>query len=404
MAVPGETAPVTRETVDVLIAGGAVMGSSVAYHLAADRSLRGRVLVVEPDPTYARAATALSAGSIRQQFSTAINVAVSLHGIAFLRRAGALLAVDGEAPPALGLHEGGYLFLATARGVDVLDENHRQQVALGADIVRLDADGLRAQFGWLATDGIAAGCWGRTGEGWFDGSGLMAAFRAKARSLGVAYRPARVVRLVRVGDRVVGAALDDGTEVTAGTVVVAAGAGSRALAASAGVALPIHVGRRQVFLFSCASALEGFPLLVDPTGVWCRPEGPRFIAGLSPDDHEDPDAPDDFTVDRAFFDDRIWPVLAQRVPAFDALRVERAWAGHYDMNDFDHNAFVGPVPGVEGLLLASGFSGHGLQQAPAVGRGLAELITHGRYTSLDLSPLAYARYPDGRPLLERNVV
>ncbi len=393
-----------RETVDVLIAGGAVTGSSVAYHLAVAPGFDGLVVVAEPDPTYARAASTLSAGSIRQQFSSAVNVAVSLHGIEFLRRVGDVLRVDGEAPPDIGLHEGGYLFLATVDGVGVLDDNHALQTAMGADVERLDPSGLAARFPWLSTDDVAAGCWGRTGEGWFDGYGLMMAFRAKARSLGVAYRRARVASLRRVGARVVGAVLDDGTEVDAGTVVVAAGAGARSLAATAGIELPVHMGKRQVFAWTCGRTLPGFPLLIDPSGVWCRPEGPGFIGGLSPGDDEDPDAPDDFTVDRSFFTERMWPVLAERVPAFDELRVEHSWAGHYDMNDFDHNAFVGPVPGVDGLLLASGFSGHGLQQSPAVGRGLAELVTHGRYTTLDLSPLGYARYLEGRPLVERNVV
>lgn len=399
-----DCAAVARETVDVLIAGGAVTGSSVAYHLAASPGFDGRVLVVEPDPSYARAATSLSAGSIRQQFSSAVNVAVSLHGIAFLRRIGEVLAVEGEPPPDIGLHEGGYLFLATPDGVEVLDQNHTLQTAMGADIERLDANGLARRFPWLATDGVAAGCWGRAGEGWFDGHGLMAAFKAKARSLGAGYRRARVVALRAAGGRVVGATLDDGAEVDAGTVVLAAGAGNRALAATAGIELPIHMGRRQVFAWTCARELPGFPLLIDPSGVWCRPEGPGFIGGLSPGADEDPDAPDDFSVERSFFTERMWPVLAERVPAFDELRLTHSWAGHYDMNDFDHNAFVGPVPGVDGVLLACGFSGHGLQQSPAVGRGLAELITQGRYTTLDLSPLGYARYLEDRPLIERNVV
>lgn len=391
-------------TVDVLIAGGAVTGSSVAWHLAADPAFAGRVLVVEPDPTYERAATALSAGSIRQQFSSAVNVEVSLHGIAFLRSIGERLAVDGDRPD-IGLHEGGYLFLATDAGREVLAGNHALQTALGADIAWFDAAELPARFPWLAVHDLAAGCWGRTGEGWFDGYGLMMAFKRAAQARGVQYRTARVTRLLRGPDgAVIGGVLDDGTEVHAGTTVVAAGAGARPLAATAGVELPIRVGRRQVFAFTCPTPLEAFPLLIDPSGVWCRPEGPGFICGLSPDDADDPDAPDDFTVERAFFDDRIWPVLAARVPAFDRVRVTRSWAGHYDMNTFDHNVLLGAVPGVTGVLVASGFSGHGLQQSPAVGRGLAELIVHGRYTTLDLSPLDYERYVRGERLVERNVV
>ncbi len=379
-------------------------GSSVAYHLTAHPGFDGDVLVVEADPTYAKAATTLSAGSIRQQFSTAVNVAVSLHGIAFLRAIGDHLAVDGERPD-IGLHEGGYLFLATPPGRAVLAANHALQTSLGADIVWLVGDALRARFPWLTVDDVAAGCWGRTGEGWFDGYGLMTAFKRAATALGATYRTGRVAHLTRTADgAVTGAVLDDGTEIAAGTVVIAAGAGARDLAASAGVVLPVHMGRRQVFAFTCPTPLAGFPLLVDPSGVWCRPEGPGFICGLSPAAREDPDAPDDFTVERAFFDEQIWPALAARVPAFDQVRVTHSWAGHYDMNHFDHNVLLGSVPAVPGLLVASGFSGHGLQQSPAVGRGLAELIVDGRYTTLDLSPLAYERFLRDEPLVERNVV
>ena len=169
---------------DVLIIGGAATGSSVAFHLAADPAFRGRVLVLEKDPSYRFCASALSAASIRQQFSTAVNIRISLHGIAFLREIGRHLAVDGEAPE-IGLREGGYLFLASPQGAGVLAQNHALQSSLGADILMLDPAALQTRFPWLGTEGIAAGCWGRSGEGWFDGYALMQAFRRKAVSLGV---------------------------------------------------------------------------------------------------------------------------------------------------------------------------------------------------------------------------
>ena len=154
--------------------------------------------------------------------------------------------------------------------------------------------------------------------------------------------------------------------------------------------------------------LAGFPLLIDTTGVWCRPEGEGFIGGVSPAADEDPDWDDDDPatqeVDWSLFEERVWPALAHRVPAFEAIRPGRAWAGPYDMNLLDHNAIVGPAAEVSNLYLCNGFSGHGLQQSPAVGRGIAELIVHGRYTSLDLSDLGYERIRANRPLLERNVI
>ncbi|MEJ0011940.1 MAG: FAD-binding oxidoreductase [Bauldia sp.] len=386
---------------DVIIVGGAAHGASLAYHLAAANS-GARVLLIEKDPTFQRAATALSASSIRQQFSTAANIAISLFGIEFLRNVGDLLEVDGDRP-AISLREGGYLFLATPEGAGVLAENHALQVSMGADIVHLDPAGLTAKFPWLSTDGLAAGCWGRTGEGWFDGYGLMQALRRKAVSLGVETMVGEVAEVIIDGQRATGVRLADGTVIAAGTVAIAAGTGTPKLAAQLGVRLPVEARKRFVFTFECRDALPAFPLLIDPTGVYARPEGDRYICGASPPEENDPEA-QDFDVDHAFFEEAIWPVLANRVPAFERIRVGRAWAGHYDLNTFDANAIVGRLPPYDNVVIASGFSGHGLQQSPAVGRGLAELILHGRWLTLDLSPLGYERVAAGRPIVERNVV
>lgn len=388
-------------TYDVVIIGGAAHGASLAYHLAAAK-FDGSVLVIEKDATFQKAATALSASSIRQQFSTATNIEISLYGIDFLRHVGNLLEVNGD-KPAISLTEGGYLFLATPEGAPVLAENHALQVSLGADIEHLSAIGLAQKFPWLATADLAAGCWGRTGEGWFDGYGLMQALRRKAATLGVGFRTAEVVAIVTEGRRATGVKLADGSIVNAATVVLTAGTGTPALLRDVGVSIPVEAKKRFVFTFSCREALPDFPLLVDPTGVYARPEGELYICGASPLADNDPEATD-FEVDHAFFEEHIWPVLAARVPAFERIKPGRAWAGHYDLNTFDANAIVGRLPQFDDLLVATGFSGHGLQQAPGVGRGLAELIMHGRYRTLDLSPLGYERVAANRPIVEKNVV
>lgn len=392
----------TEAHYDVVIVGGAAVGSSVAYHLAADPGFGGKVLVLEKDPTYQRCASALSAASIRQQYSTAINVEISLYGISFLREIGSHLAVDGERPD-IGLHEGGYLFLATDGGRPALEAGHAVQARLGANIALLTPTQLQGTFPWLATADLAAGCYGRSGEGWFDGYGLMQAFRRKARSLGVTYQAAQAVDVVRDGGRVTGVVLADGTRISCGAVVNAAGAGGPALAKAVGIEIPVHNKKRMIFTFRCPDPVERCPLVIDPTGVYWRPEGEGFLCGLAPPDEEDPDSTD-FDVDVGFFEERIWPVLAGRVPAFERIRPGRAWAGHYDMNAFDHNAIVGPAPDLPNFHFANGFSGHGLQQSPAVGRGIAELIVHGRFTTLDLAPLRFSRMAENDPVLELKVV
>jgi glycine/D-amino acid oxidase-like deaminating enzyme len=393
---------------DVVIAGGAAMGSSIAYHLVADPAFSGRVLVIEKDPSYRRSASALSAASIRQQFSTAVNIRISLQGIAFLRQVGERLAVDGERPD-IGLRERGYLYCATHAGAAALAANHALQTSEGADVVLLSRGELAARFPWLRTDDLACGTWGRSGEGWFDGWAVLQAFRAKARSLGAQYRTAEVSGVEREGARVVAARLRDGTRVACGALVNCAGSGGPALARAAGVEIPVRAKRRYVFSFSCRETIADAPLVIDTTGAWFRPEGEGFIGSVSPAPGEpDPDWDDDDPVtqevDWSVFEERVWPALAHRVPAFEAIRPGRAWAGPYDMCLFDHNAIVGPAPGLANFYLCNGFSGHGLQQSPAVGRGLAELIAHGRYTTLDLAELGYERIVANGPLLERNII
>lgn len=390
--------------IHVVIVGGGVIGSAVACFTLQDASFRGRVTVIERDPSYASASSALSASSIRQQFGSAVNVAISRYGIAFLREAAERLAVDDDRP-LLQLVEPGYLYLAaTDDGAATLRRNHRMQLAQGADIALLEPAALRARFPWLAVDDVKLGALGTSGEGWFDGYSLLQAFRRKARSLGATYVAAAACDFDGATEQIDAVVLTDGSRLAGDVFVNAAGPWAAAVARWAGVDLPVRARRRSVFAFTCPSSLPGCPLVVDPSGLWFRPEGrTQFICGISPDASNDPDdAP--LTVEHALFDDVLWPLLAARVPAFEAVRVTGSWAGYYEINTFDHNGIVGFHPVIRNLVFANGFSGHGMQQSPAVGRGVAELIVHGRYRTLDLSPLAYERIPGGRPLVESNVI
>ncbi len=395
------------ETADVVVIGGAAMGSSVAWHLAGLMDAGARIVVIERDPTYALSASALSAASIRQQFSTSVNIRISLHGIRFMREIGDRLAVGGERPQ-IDLKEGGYLYLASPAGAALLAELNALQRAEGADTVLMDAPALAARFPFLALDGIAAGNWGRSGEGWFDGWALLQAFRKAARAAGVEYRQDEVCAIEREGARVVAVRTASGARIACGSVVNCAGSRGRAIAVMAGVDIPVVPKRRFVFSFSCRQRLENLPLLIDLSGAYVRPEGEGFICGISPPADADPDwddtGADANPVDWTLFEETIWPALAARIPAFEEIRPGRAWAGPYDMNLLDHNAIVGPAGEVENFHLCNGFSGHGLQQCPAIGRGLAELVALGRYDSLDLSDLGFDRIVAGRPLLERNVI
>ena len=378
----------------VLILGGGAIGSAIAAHLAALRPALD-IAVIERDPSYAQASSARSAASIRQQFSTPLNIALSQYGLELLRALG----------PQAGLVEQGYLYLATPAGAAQLASQQALQRSLGADIELLEPGALRRRWPWLATQDLALGAWGRSGEGWFDGWGLLQHFRQRAQALGVRYLAEEAVALERdAAGALAGVRLRSGPLLRADLHVLACGAWSGALAATAGLAVPVSGKRRSVYAFHTPERAAGCPLVIDPSGLWFRPEGEgQFICGGPPLDAADPDGlPLDPEPD--LFEERLWPALAARVPGFETLRQQRAWAGYYEMNGFDHNGLVGPLAACPNLLLACGFSGHGLQHAPGVGRGLAEWIAFGAYRSLDLTPLAPARIAAGRPCLEHNII
>ncbi|MBN9508550.1 MAG: FAD-binding oxidoreductase [Alphaproteobacteria bacterium] len=387
----------------VVIVGGGAIGSSSAYHLATHPRFAGEIVVVERDPSYARASSALSASGIRQQFSTPVSIGMSQHGLAFIRAAGRDLAVDGDAPE-LGFKEHGYLFLASAAGVPALRGNVAVQRAAGAEIALLDAADLQARWPWLATEGLAAGAFGESGEGSFDGPALLQALRRKARALGVRYVAQECTGFVRDGAQVRGVRLGDGTALECDAAVIAAGAWSGRVAAMLDIAMPVVPRKRMVFVVACRSELPRCPLVIDASGIWFRREGALFLTGRSPaEDEPDPDEPP-LTVEEDMFFDRIWPTLAARVPAFESLKLTSSWAGYYELNLFDHNGIVGRHPALENVVFAAGFSGHGMQHSPATGRGVAELIADGRFITLDLSPLGWQRVIENQPLWERNVV
>jgi FAD-dependent oxidoreductase domain-containing protein 1 len=394
----------SSDRADIVIVGGAIVGSAVATFLALRPDWHGRIVVVERDLTYRTSSTTLSAASIRLQFSTPLNIEISRFGIGLIKDLDRWLGVEGAPPPEIDFVEGGYLFLATEAGLPVLRHNHAVQREHNVQVALLDPAELRARFPWMRTDDLAGGSLGLADEGWFDAYALLQAFRRKARSLGVEYVAGEVEAIEREGPRISGVGLADGRTIATELVVNAAGPRAASVAAMVGADLPVRPRKRFVYHFDCRERLGPAPLTIAPSGVYFRPEGESWIAGYSPREGEDDPDTLDLEVDRSRFDDFVWPEVARRVPAFESVRLLDAWAGHYEVNTLDHNAVIGPHPEVAGFLFANGFSGHGLQQAPAVGRGLAEWITSGRYETLDLSPLGFERVIRNEPIRELNVV
>ncbi|MER8697383.1 NAD(P)/FAD-dependent oxidoreductase [Mesorhizobium opportunistum] len=385
---------------DIVIIGGAIVGSSIAYYLR-EEGFSGSIALIERDPQFAHAATTLSMASIRQQFSIPENIRLSQFTLKLFRRLKEEFGTDAD----IGFREGGYLILAGEAGLPILKANHEAQIAEGADIVLEDAEQLTRRFAWLSTEGISAGAYGRTGEGWFDAHAMLTLFRKALRDKKIDFITADVTGIARDGNRVTGVSLDNGQALEAGIVVNAAGPNAGKVAAFARLELPVVPRKRNVFVFEAREKYADMPLLVDPSGIYVRPEGSVYLTGgAEPEEGDGPAAPGDFEVDWPLFEEVIWPVLATRIPAFEAIKSTRAWAGHYDYNTLDQNAVIGPHPEVGNFIFANGFSGHGLQQAPAVGKALAELIVHGDYRTVDCAAFGYGRVAEGRAFRELNVI
>lgn len=385
------------DSADVVIVGGAAVGSAIAYFLGRE-GFKGRIVVIEKDPSYQWCATGRSVASIRQQFSTAENIQLSQFGWQYFSG-----IKDAHGPEAdVGLVRRGYAIMASPASAGVLRANVELQRSLGADVELMAPGALKAQFPWLAVDDLAGAGWGRSGEGWVDPHAHLQLMRKRAIAEGVTYLADEVVGVDVDGGAVAGVRLKSGGRIATRQVVCAAGWHSRKLAAMAGIDLPVRPRKRYVFVVDCPTPLPGAGLMIDPSGVYFRPEGRFYLAGVAPPEDEDPDA-EDFDIEDGFFERLVWPTLAHRVPALETLKVVNAWCCHYDLSTLDHNAILGPHPDVPGFLLACGFSGHGMQHSPGIGRALAELITHGAYRTIDLSRFGWARVAAEAPLAEANV-
>lgn len=387
---------------DVVVIGGAVMGASVAFWLKRMQPMLD-VLVVERDPSFARASTALSAAGIRQQFTTPVNVEISRFGIGFIRNFQESLGLD-VGIPTLGLRENGYLFLARSNtALATLTEVAAMQHAHGAATEIWTPDQTAARLPWLNTADLAGASFGPRDEGFFDNMGLLAGFRSAAKALGARFITDTVTGLTTSAGRVTGVMLGQGGHVACGAAVNAAGPRAAEVMAMAGLPLAVEPRKRTVFVIDAPNArLPGAPLLID-TEYWIRPEHQQWITATVPADDGPCDA-DDFEPDLNLWEEVIWPALWHRAPCFDAVKVIRHWVGHYAYNTLDQNAILGPHPALPNLYLINGFSGHGLQQSPAVGRGVAEHILTGGWQTLDLSDLSVERMIEGRPFAELAVV
>ena len=389
---------------DVVIVGGAIIGSSVAWWLSREPGFDGSVLVVEKDPLYQQCSTAHTNSCMRQQFSERLNIQISRFAADFVRDFRSWMDDDPEVPEIYVNHYG-YMYLAgDEEFAQTLRTNQQVQAEQGAGTKIMSPADIKAAYPFYNVDDIICGSHNLVDEGYFDSGTMFDWWRNKARENGVEYTTGEVVDVDVDGDRVTGVRLASGETVACGTLVNAAGPRAVRVADMAGLHLPVEPRKRYTFIFDCAEDLGmDLPLTIDPSGIHVRQDGDAFMTGCTPDPDPAVDY-DDFAMDPNIFEDRIWPTLVHRVPAFERIKVTAQWAGHYAHNTLDHNVIVGPHHEVSNFIFANGFSGHGLQQSPAIGRGVAEWITHGAFRSLDLAPLGYDRIVRGEPFIETAII
>ena len=396
--------PPERRSYDVVIIGGAIMGSSTAWFLTDNPDFNGSVLVIERDMTYAACSTAHTNSCIRQQFSNALNVRISQFAADFVKNLRDHM--QNERVPELGIQSYGYLYLADSEPfAQVLRENQKVQVSAGAETELLSADEIRTRYPFYNVDDIVLGSINRKDEGYWDGGTVFDWWRRSARERGVEYVENEVTAINRQGNRITGVTLASGETIACGQIVNASGPRAARTAAMAGLDLPVEPRKRFTWIFSAERPLDqDLPLTIDPSGVHMRQDGPKTYLAGCPADPDPAVEFDDFAMDHARWESHVWPIIATRIPQFDALKVVTEWAGHYAFNTLDQNAVLGPHPEVANFHFLNGFSGHGLQQSPAMGRGTAEWLTYGAYRTLDLTPFSYQRILENRPLIEKAVI
>ncbi|MEP3198197.1 MAG: FAD-binding oxidoreductase [Lentilitoribacter sp.] len=396
-----------QSSYDVVIVGGAIFGSSAAWFLSDDKDFDGSVLIIERDPSYEFASTSRTNSCMRQQFSAEINVKCSQFAADFVKNLRQYMGND-ERVPELEIQNFGYMYLAdNEEFADVLIENQAMQVAAGAGTRVLTPEQIKQEYPFYNVDDIILGSINTVDEGYWDGITVFDWWRKSARERGIEYCQNEVVAMTKSanGERVESVTLKSGEIISCGQVVNASGPRAVLTSRMAGIEIPVEPRKRFTWIFQAEQPLDRpLPLTIDPSGVHVRQEGTEYyLAGGHADYDPAPDY-DDFEMDHELWQDHIWPVMASRIPQFEAIKVTNEWAGHYAYNTFDHNAILGPHDEVENFIFLNGFSGHGLQQSPAMGRGIAEIIAHGEYRTLDLSDFGYDRIVKNNEFIEKAVI
>lgn len=394
--------PATGPAYDVVVVGGGVMGSATAWHLLeADAGLS--VAVVESDRSSDGAAFSAASGGVRQLFTRPENVLMSRYTHEVIDgwhdwTPPSATAAPEEAPD-LSWHPNGYLFVTSPELSGQLQADYDRQRSLGVEALWLEPEELAVRYPLIRTDDLGPAILSPR-DGWLAPSAFHGGMMRRARRLGARVVRGRVVGFERHGRRLEGVVLESGEMIRAGHVVNVAGVWGPGLSAGLGLRLPVEPMRRFDHYVESPMDFAAYPFVKDPAGLAVRPEGPGLTAAVV--DFSTPGGWD-LSIDRSWFEEVVWPALVDRIPRADELRPVSTWSGHYDQNRLDGQMILDRWDALDNYLFATGFSGHGLMHAPAVGRALSELILHGEFRTLDLSRMGLARVLAEEPYHELTV-
>ena len=397
----------THDKYDVIIIGGAIMGSSTAWFLSQNPDFNGTILVVEKDQKYEFCSTAHTTSCIRQQFSTELNIEISQFAANFINNFQEYMGNDIRAPK-LAIKSFGYMYLAADEDfAKKLRTNQKVQVAAGAATELMTPDEMKLRYPFYNVEDIKLGSINLVNEGYWDSITVFEWMKNKARANGVEYIENEVIEIIKnkSEDRVISVKLASGEIINGENFVNATGPRAAIVSKMAGIEIPVEPRKRYSWIFKAENPLDrDLPLTIDPSGFHVRENGGGTYQAGGHGAYDPAVNFDDFIMDNDLWENTVWPILFNRIPQFESLRLISQWAGHYAMNTLDQNAIIGPHSTVQNFFFQNGFSGHGTQQAPAMGRAIAELLTYGSYKTINMSAFRYERLLNGHKVIEEAII
>lgn len=388
---------------DVIFIGGSLMASSTAFNLLSERPDL-KILMIEKDPTYKHAATPLALGGIRQQFTERTNIRMAKMSVETFENFGEIMETKTFGKPNIDLRQGGYLFLVNEDKWPTALENAEIQRSEGVDIRLLSVSDLETMLPETDLTGIVGGtvC---PREGVLDPASVLNGYLHKVKEMGVTIINDEVVDIKMNGDKIVNVVCKSGDEYSAGAYVNAAGPWANLIGDMIGVEIPIKPLSHDLYVAKMPMEADvGTAYTTLPTETyWYREHktADTLICGRTKLDFE---FGFNYDVDVPFFEKAVWPDLAAHMQSLDRLKLINYWRGCYEYNYIDHNAIIGQHPDVPNLYLINGFSGHGMMQAPAAGKGLPEYILHDEYRTLDLSRMNIRRFRENKLIVEKAII